>query len=159
MSEISTRVAELSQRVEDLKVPPHSLEAEQSVIGGLMLDNRAWDEVADVINENDFYRHDHALILRAIDALAEDSQRVEDLKVPPHSLEAEQSVIGGLMLDNRAWDANHKLLGYTVKISALKGCHRLAAFFCAERRQGIPLSTQTVYDWHSMTKTSCNQRV
>ena len=74
MSEISTRVAELSQRVEDLKVPPHSLEAEQSVIGGLMLDNRAWDEVADVINENDFYRHDHALILRAIDALAEDSQ-------------------------------------------------------------------------------------
>ena len=39
-----------------------------------MLDNRAWDEVADVINENDFYRHDHALILRAIDALAEDSQ-------------------------------------------------------------------------------------
>ncbi|MFV2033485.1 MAG: replicative DNA helicase, partial [Gammaproteobacteria bacterium] len=74
MSEISTRVAELSQRVEDLKVPPHSLEAEQSVIGGLMLDNRAWDEVADIINESDFYRHDHALILRAIDALAEESQ-------------------------------------------------------------------------------------
>ena len=74
MSEISTRVAELSQRVEGLKVPPHSLEAEQSVIGGLMLDNRAWDEVADIINENDFYRHDNALILRAIDALAQDTQ-------------------------------------------------------------------------------------
>ena len=56
MSEISTRVAELSQRVEGLKVPPHSLEAEQSVIGGLMLDNRAWDEVADIINEKDFSR-------------------------------------------------------------------------------------------------------
>jgi replicative DNA helicase len=74
MSEISTRVAELSQRVEDLKVPPHSLEAEQSVVGGLMLDNRAWDEVADIINEKDFYRHDHALILSAIDALSEDGQ-------------------------------------------------------------------------------------
>ena len=74
MSEISTVVAELSQRVEDLKVPPHSLEAEQSVVGGLMLDNRAWDEVADIINEKDFYRHDHALILRAIDALSEDGQ-------------------------------------------------------------------------------------
>lgn len=74
MSEISTRVAELSQRVEGLKVPPHSLEAEQSVIGGLMLDNRAWDEVADIINENDFYRHDNALILRAIDALAQETQ-------------------------------------------------------------------------------------
>jgi len=74
MSEITTRVAELSQRVEDLKTPPHSLEAEQSVIGGLMLDNRAWDEIADIVNEKDFYRHDHALILRAIDALAEEHQ-------------------------------------------------------------------------------------
>ncbi|MFA9420213.1 MAG: replicative DNA helicase [Gammaproteobacteria bacterium] len=74
MSEITTRVAELSQRVEDLKVPPHSLEAEQSVIGGLMLDNRAWDEIADIVNEQDFYRHDHALILRAINALAEEQQ-------------------------------------------------------------------------------------
>ncbi|MCZ6578191.1 MAG: replicative DNA helicase [Gammaproteobacteria bacterium] len=74
MSEITTRVAELSQRVEDLKVPPHSLEAEQSVIGGLMLVNRAWDEIADIINEQDFYRHDHALILRAISALAEDGK-------------------------------------------------------------------------------------
>jgi replicative DNA helicase len=74
MSEITTRVAELSQRVEDLKTPPHSLEAEQSVIGGLMLDNSAWDEIADIINEQDFYRHDHALILRAIAALAENDQ-------------------------------------------------------------------------------------
>lgn len=74
MSEITSRVAELSQRVDDLKVPPHSLEAEQSVIGGLMLDNRAWDDIADVINENDFYRHDHALIFRAIHDLAANDQ-------------------------------------------------------------------------------------
>ena len=44
MSEISSRVAELSQRVDDLKVPPHSLEAEQSVIGGLMLAHKAEEE-------------------------------------------------------------------------------------------------------------------
>ena len=74
MSEITSRVAELSQRVDDLKVPPHSLEAEQSVIGGLMLDNQAWDNIADIVNEKDFYRHDHALIFRAIAALADDSQ-------------------------------------------------------------------------------------
>ena len=74
MSEITSRVAELSQRVDDLKVPPHSLEAEQSVIGGLMLDNRAWDDIADVINEHDFYRHDHALIFRAIHDLAANDQ-------------------------------------------------------------------------------------
>lgn len=73
MSEITTRVAELSQRVDDLKVPPHSLEAEQSVIGGLMLDNRVWDDIADIINEQDFYRHDHALIFRSIhDLVAND---------------------------------------------------------------------------------------
>ncbi len=74
MSEITSRVAELSQRVDDLKVPPHSLEAEQSVIGGLMLDNQAWDIIADIINEQDFYRHDHALIFRAINALADETQ-------------------------------------------------------------------------------------
>ncbi|MCP4187798.1 MAG: replicative DNA helicase [Gammaproteobacteria bacterium] len=74
MSEITSRVAELSQRVDDLKVPPHSLEAEQSVIGGLMLDNQAWDTIADIINEQDFYRHDHALIFRAINALADETQ-------------------------------------------------------------------------------------
>ena len=74
MSEITNRVAELSQRVDDLKVPPHSMEAEQSVIGGLMLDNQAWDNIADIVNEQDFYRHDHALIFRAIAALADESQ-------------------------------------------------------------------------------------
>ena len=74
MSEITSRVAELSQRVDDLKVPPHSMEAEQSVIGGLMLDNQSWDNIADVLNELDFYRHDHALIFRAIAALADESQ-------------------------------------------------------------------------------------
>lgn len=74
MSEITSRVAELSQRVDDLKVPPHSLEAEQSVIGGLMLDNQAWDNIADIVNEQDFYRHDHALIFRAISSLADETQ-------------------------------------------------------------------------------------
>ena len=74
MSEIATRVAELSQRVEDLKVPPHSLEAEQSVLGGLMLDNQAWETVADLVNEKDFYRHDHALIFRAIAALSDEDK-------------------------------------------------------------------------------------
>ena len=74
MSEITSRAAALSQRVDDLKVPPHSLEAEQSVIGGLMLDNRVWDNIADIINEQDFYRHDHALIFRAIHDLAVNDQ-------------------------------------------------------------------------------------
>lgn len=45
-----------------LRVPPHSVEAEQSVLGGLLLDNAAFDRVTDVLNEDDFYRYDHKLI-------------------------------------------------------------------------------------------------
>ncbi|MDQ2140026.1 replicative DNA helicase [Alcaligenaceae bacterium A4P071] len=48
--------------LEYLRVPPHSVEAEQSVLGGLLLDNSAWDKIADVLLEEDFYRHDHRLI-------------------------------------------------------------------------------------------------
>ncbi|NJA06545.1 replicative DNA helicase [Methylococcaceae bacterium WWC4] len=59
------------QAVESLKVPPHSIQAEQSVLGGLLLDNRTWDSVADKIVEGDFYRRDHRLIFRAIAQLAE----------------------------------------------------------------------------------------
>ncbi len=56
-----------------LKVPPQSVEAEQSVLGGLMLDNSSWDKVADEISEGDFYRRDHRLIFRSIKSLAEES--------------------------------------------------------------------------------------
>ncbi len=54
-----------------LKVPPHSIQAEQSVLGGLMLDNQTWDSVADKVVESDFYRKDHRLIFRTIEQLAE----------------------------------------------------------------------------------------
>jgi len=49
-----------------LRMPPHSLEAEQAVLGGLLLDNNAWDRIADVTGESDFYRQDHRQILKAI---------------------------------------------------------------------------------------------
>lgn len=54
-----------------LKVPPNSIEAEQSLLGGLMLDHKSWDKVADVVGAHDFYRKDHRLIFAAIAALAE----------------------------------------------------------------------------------------
>jgi len=54
----------------DAPTPPHSIEAEQAVLGGLLLDASAWDQVADAINENDFYRPDHKLIFEAIGTLA-----------------------------------------------------------------------------------------
>ncbi len=55
--------------IENLKVPPHSIEGEQAVLGGLLLSPRAWDQVADVVTEADFYREDHRLIFRAIHEL------------------------------------------------------------------------------------------
>ena len=57
-----------------LKIPPNSIQAEQSVLGGLMLDNQTWDSVADKIVEADFYRKDHRLIFRVIEQLAEKQQ-------------------------------------------------------------------------------------
>ncbi len=63
-----------SVRPDNLKLPPHSIEAEQAVIGGLLLDNRAWEKIADRIHEKDFYRHDHRMIFRAIGALERKTQ-------------------------------------------------------------------------------------
>jgi replicative DNA helicase len=64
-----------------LKLPPHSLEAEQAVLGGLMLDNNGWDRIADVVATEDFYRHDHRLILMAIIALSEASKPFDAVTV------------------------------------------------------------------------------
>lgn len=58
---------------ESLKLPPYSLEAEQAVLGGLLIDNSTWDQVSDVVMEADFYRQDHRLIFSAIFALAEEN--------------------------------------------------------------------------------------
>ena len=59
------------RQLASMKIPPYSIQAEQSVLGGLMLDNETWDKVADRLGEDDFYRHDHRLIFRAISMLAE----------------------------------------------------------------------------------------
>ncbi|SFN96579.1 replicative DNA helicase [Nitrosospira briensis] len=85
------------QLLESYKMPPHSVEAEQSVLGGLMLDNYAWDKVADVITEDDFYRQDHRLIYRHICKLVEHSKPADVVTVA-ESLEisAELQNVGGL---------------------------------------------------------------
>ncbi|MFT4198127.1 MAG: replicative DNA helicase [Pseudoxanthomonas sp.] len=62
------------QRIEQLRVPPHSIEAEQAVLGGLMLAPDAFDRINDRLVAEDFYRRDHQLIYRAIAELAERSQ-------------------------------------------------------------------------------------
>jgi replicative DNA helicase len=54
----------------EVRTPPHSIEAEQSVLGGLLLDSSAWDNVADAVRSDDFYRPDHRIIFDAIGQLA-----------------------------------------------------------------------------------------
>ena len=64
----------VDMQTEALKLPPYSIEAEQAVLGGLMLDNNAWDKVADIIVESDFYRRDHRLIFNALSTLSNESK-------------------------------------------------------------------------------------
>jgi replicative DNA helicase len=68
-------------QVEAARVPPQSIEAEQSVLGGLLLDNAAWDKIADIVSEADFYRSDHRAIFRHIAQLIEDNKPADALTV------------------------------------------------------------------------------
>ena len=61
----------------NIKVPPHSLEAEQSVLGGLMLDNNAWDTVSEIVLEDNFYRQEHRQIFRTMQKLVNDSNPLD----------------------------------------------------------------------------------
>jgi len=67
--------------VAEVRTPPHSIEAEQAVLGGLMLDVSAWDQVADMVRTHDFYRPDHGLIFDAIAALAGNGKPVDVVTV------------------------------------------------------------------------------
>ena len=60
-----------------LKVPPHSVEAEQSVLGALMLNNDAWFNIADKIEARDFYRAAHQIIFEVMGELANDNQPLD----------------------------------------------------------------------------------
>ncbi len=70
-----------SPKINNLKVPPQSDDAERSVLGGLLLVKDAWDKIADLISEDDFYRSDHALIFKAIKALSIDSKPCDVITV------------------------------------------------------------------------------
>lgn len=68
-------------QVLSLRTPPHSIDAEQSVLGGLLLDNRAWESVSEVLEDSDFYSHKHRNIYRAIKSLVDQEQPVDVVTV------------------------------------------------------------------------------
>lgn len=84
-------------QVEALKIPPHSIEAEQATLGGLLLDNAAWDKIGDVLREDDFYRADHRLIWKHIAQLVEKGKPADVITVY-EALDAEKRAedVGGL---------------------------------------------------------------
>ena len=83
--------------VSSLKLPPHSIEAEQSVLGGLLLNNEAWDRIGDMVADVDFYRDDHRKIYRAISRLIEHNKPADVLTVAEClQLTGELQNIGGI---------------------------------------------------------------
>jgi replicative DNA helicase len=69
------------RQVAKLRIPPHSIEAESSVLGGLLLDNGAWDRMGDLLVDSDFYRHEHKLIYAAIGGLINASKPADVITV------------------------------------------------------------------------------
>lgn len=108
-------------QLDAVRTPPHSVEAEQSVLGGLLLDNTAWDRIADVVNEADFYRADHRTIFQHISQLIEHNKPADALTVA-ESLERSgklvdvggQAYIGSLAL-NTPSAANIRRYGEIVR--------------------------------------------
>jgi replicative DNA helicase len=68
-------------QIAQLRIPPHSIEAESSVLGGLLLDNGAWDRVGDLLTEGDFYRYEHKLVYTAIYSLVNASRPADVITV------------------------------------------------------------------------------
>jgi replicative DNA helicase len=72
MSAVLSAVADdygQDRQVAQLRIPPHSIESESSVLGGLLLDNAAWDRVNDLLTESDFYRYEHRMVFAAVGTL------------------------------------------------------------------------------------------
>ncbi len=88
-------------QIDQLKVPPHSIESEQSVLGGLLLDNQAWDLIGDLVGADDFYRYDHKLIFTTIASIIGASRPADVVTVHDQlQIEGKAHEVGGLQYLN-----------------------------------------------------------
>ncbi|MGB9983312.1 replicative DNA helicase [Herbaspirillum sp. AP21] len=88
-------------QIDALRVPPHSIEAEQSVLGGLLLDNAAWDRIADFVSAEDFYRYDHRIIFEHIVKLINSTKPADVITVyEAMSTSGKAEEVGGLVYLN-----------------------------------------------------------
>jgi replicative DNA helicase len=103
MSAVLSAVDDYGQdrQIAQLRIPPHSIEGESSVLGGLLLDNDAWDRVGDLLQEGDFYRYEHKLIYAAIGALINGSKPADVITVFEHlQSQGKAEEMGGLVYLN-----------------------------------------------------------
>lgn len=77
-NQFETVLIESDRQVAQLRIPPHSLEAESSVLGGLLLDNASWDRIGDLLHDSDFYRYEHRLVFNSVSTLI-NSNRAADV--------------------------------------------------------------------------------
>ena len=90
-------VSSSDKQVAQLRIPPHSQEAESSVLGGLLLDNNSWDKVADLLVEADFYRYEHRLVFASITSLVNTNRPADVITVFEHmQSQGKAEEIGGL---------------------------------------------------------------
>lgn len=113
-------------QVAGIKVPPHSIEAEQSVLGGLMLDNERWDDVAERVVAEDFYTRPHRHIFTEMGRLQESGSPI-DLITLAESLERQGQLdsVGGFAY-----------LAELSKKHAKRGEHQCLCGHCARTRRG-----------------------
>jgi len=87
---------------ERLRIPPHSIEAESSLLGALMLDNESWNQVSEMLTESDFYRHEHRLIFRSLAALISADKPADVITVFEETrLQGKDQEFGGLAYLNQ----------------------------------------------------------
>jgi replicative DNA helicase len=91
----------IDRQIAQLRIPPNSVEAESSVLGGLLLDNSAWDKIGDVLSESDFYRYEHRLIFTSVSGLI-NANRAADVITVFEQLQSQgkSEEIGGLAFLN-----------------------------------------------------------
>jgi len=91
----------MDRQIAQLRIPPNSVEAESSVLGGLLLDNSAWDKVGDILSDGDFYRYEHRLIFSSVSTLINGNRAADVITVFEH-LQSQGKVdeVGGLAFLN-----------------------------------------------------------
>jgi replicative DNA helicase len=91
----------IDRQVAQLRIPPNSVEAESSVLGGLLLDNSAWDKIGDILSDGDFYRYEHKLIFTSVSGLINSNRAADVITVFEHlQSQGKADEVGGLAFLN-----------------------------------------------------------